>query len=453
MKQQATLLAVILLLLPALALAANPGHPASSISAGTFNTGDFTFPNQLEVQGNFIIDTNTFYVDQTSGRVGIGTTNPLTALYVNGSINVTAGNDICIEEGNCLSNVTGGTGGSGISGSGSSGQVSYWTGSDSQGGSNNLYWNTTSNRLGIGTDTPGYTLDVSGDINLPEANAIRFSGTSILRINTAQGSIAIGDTTTDLTNLGVTVVGYQAGQGAAGDRFTAQGYQAGQGAGSLFAAQGYQAGYQAGDRFATQGHLAGYAAGNWFAAQGYDAARNAGDRFAAQGYRAGINAGSDFVAQGYNAGRGAGSRFIAIGLNSTRDALATPAGINDSIALGYESDPRFNGHLIIKQANLNNTPILQGDLTTGKLSIATPTATSTGDLPNTLTVGGNLAVGEGYATTTAPSNAAIIQGSVGIGTSNPQATLDVNGTITTNNNNITEVDCIVFASGGEICSA
>jgi hypothetical protein len=50
----------------------------------------------------------------------------------------------------------------GISGSGASGQVSYWNGTTSQAGSNNLFWDATNSRLGIGTNAPSTTLDVRG---------------------------------------------------------------------------------------------------------------------------------------------------------------------------------------------------------------------------------------------------------------------------------------------------
>ena len=49
---------------------------------------------------------------------------------------------------------------SGITGSGSAGQVAYFTGATTQAGSNNLFWDNTNGRLGIGTNTPSQKLDV-----------------------------------------------------------------------------------------------------------------------------------------------------------------------------------------------------------------------------------------------------------------------------------------------------
>jgi hypothetical protein len=48
----------------------------------------------------------------------------------------------------------------GISGSGASGQVAYWTGTSSQTGSNNLFWDAANSRLGIGTNAPQSTFSV-----------------------------------------------------------------------------------------------------------------------------------------------------------------------------------------------------------------------------------------------------------------------------------------------------
>jgi hypothetical protein len=49
-----------------------------------------------------------------------------------------------------------------INGSGLSGQVAFFTASNTISGSNNLYWDNTSTRLGIGTNSPSYRLTVSG---------------------------------------------------------------------------------------------------------------------------------------------------------------------------------------------------------------------------------------------------------------------------------------------------
>jgi len=57
-----------------------------------------------------------------------------------------------------------GTGAGIVSGSGSSGQIAFWSGSSILSGDNNLFWDNTNKRLGIGTTTPQTALHVIGDI-------------------------------------------------------------------------------------------------------------------------------------------------------------------------------------------------------------------------------------------------------------------------------------------------
>jgi len=66
--------------------------------------------------------------------------------------------EVCDTSGNCVGQ------GVGLGGSGAPGQVAFWTSSTTLGGSNNLFWATTTNGLGILTNTPEYTLDVRGTI-------------------------------------------------------------------------------------------------------------------------------------------------------------------------------------------------------------------------------------------------------------------------------------------------
>jgi hypothetical protein len=47
-----------------------------------------------------------------------------------------------------------------VTGTGTAGQVAYWTGSTTQTGSNELFFDTTNNRLGVGTTTPNKKLEV-----------------------------------------------------------------------------------------------------------------------------------------------------------------------------------------------------------------------------------------------------------------------------------------------------
>ncbi|NIO20637.1 MAG: hypothetical protein GTN76_07835 [Candidatus Aenigmarchaeota archaeon] len=102
---------------------ADPGHAASRISSGTFESGYFVFPNNLSVTQNFTVSTDTLYVDSLNGRVGIGTSTPTYRFEVASGV----------ENAVNLSGI--------------------------------LYINDTSDRVGIGTATPQQELDVVGDVN------------------------------------------------------------------------------------------------------------------------------------------------------------------------------------------------------------------------------------------------------------------------------------------------
>ena len=148
---------------------------------------------------------NLLYVS-SSGNVGIGVTNPNAKLHISGST-ILAGNTTITGSllvtgnitaqtlvvqtitssvlyssgsnifGNSLTNtqqftgsvtVTGSlsvNGGVVSTGNGTSGQVAYWTGTSAQTGSNNLFWDNTNGRLGIGTNTPTRLLHINQSID------------------------------------------------------------------------------------------------------------------------------------------------------------------------------------------------------------------------------------------------------------------------------------------------
>lgn len=51
-----------------------------------------------------------------------------------------------------------------VTGSGSAGQVAYWSGASAIAGENNLWWDATNDRLGIGTSSPGKTVHYLGSL-------------------------------------------------------------------------------------------------------------------------------------------------------------------------------------------------------------------------------------------------------------------------------------------------
>jgi hypothetical protein len=64
----------------------------------------------------------------------------------------------------------------GITGTGVAGQIAYWNGTNSQTGSNNLFWDAANARLGIGTNSPTVRLDVTASsLSNPVFNVLNTS--------------------------------------------------------------------------------------------------------------------------------------------------------------------------------------------------------------------------------------------------------------------------------------
>ena len=129
-------------------------------------------------------------INGANGNVGIGTTTAGYKLTVSGDTNITgdiylnginysqyfissAGNsgDVWVSDGSgtgywTATSTLGLSGYGNVLGNGVSGQLTFWSDTDTISGSNNLFWNTSTSRLGIGTTTPQYALSVVGDVNV-----------------------------------------------------------------------------------------------------------------------------------------------------------------------------------------------------------------------------------------------------------------------------------------------
>lgn len=80
--------------------------------------------------------------------------------------------------------------------------------------------------------------------------------------------------------------------------------------------------------------------------------------------------------------------------------------------------------------NVSNTRVLAVASTSQNVMVGSTTASYNGvTYGSKFNVYGNLSVGQGYELTAAPSNGAIIKGNVGIGTTTPDSSLDVSGTV------------------------
>jgi hypothetical protein len=88
----------------------------------------------------------------------------------------------------------GGPGTGTITGSGTSGQVSYFNGSSTLAGSNNLFWDNTNGRLGIGTATPGAPLDIHSTGTNAQFNGTGTNNAYLVFQNAGTSKWRIGNT-------------------------------------------------------------------------------------------------------------------------------------------------------------------------------------------------------------------------------------------------------------------
>ncbi|MEM2947068.1 MAG: hypothetical protein QXN96_02380, partial [Candidatus Bathyarchaeia archaeon] len=142
-------------------LATDPGTYELYITGEGYLSSDLTVTGDLAVNGGDITTTATTF-NLLAGATSTLNIGPSGNTAV--SINLAGGSS---DTGCTVAGITGdltcaGTiSGLGIhTGSGSSGQVTFWTGTYSQSGDSNFYWDNTNKFLGVGT-SPSYTLHVS----------------------------------------------------------------------------------------------------------------------------------------------------------------------------------------------------------------------------------------------------------------------------------------------------
>ena len=174
----------------AIALAASAALPVLAQVNSTEN-------NALIFQVN---GTEYARISETSGNLGIGTTNPVATLTVSGNVSVTGMIDVGHTAQACATAISGsiryettsdtiqvctGSGWKSLSSSttagttttaSSTGAIQFNSGNSFAGDTSNLFWDDTNNRLGIGTSDPSKTLHIMGDVEIGGSNTglIRF---------------------------------------------------------------------------------------------------------------------------------------------------------------------------------------------------------------------------------------------------------------------------------------
>ncbi|MFW9874197.1 MAG: hypothetical protein ACFFG0_13910, partial [Candidatus Thorarchaeota archaeon] len=264
---------------------------------------------------------------------------------------------------------------------------------------NTLFVDSNLGRVGIGTLTPSQAFEVNGYILSDNFNT---TGNNVYA-----GINAGGSNTVDY----VTVVGRNAGQSNAGRGLSAIGYQAGYGNTGIYSsAVGYQAGLNnKGDYVISFGNYVGV--------------NNIGDYVVAFGSNAANNNHGDYVTGiGYDAALDqTGNYSTGIGYQALTGNAA-----DNVIAIGYQAglvNSRAN-QFIIRQANVNSIPLIQGDFNSGNIGIGTATPNNKLEVIGNVTISKNFSVDSGTLFVNSNTN------KVGIGTSTPLSELQVAGDIT-----------------------
>lgn len=284
-------------------------------------------------------DRNIFYTD---GGVGIGVQNVAASLHVAGSILFSdfAGSGtrmLAVTNEGFLVGMPLPSGGESLWQTGSGGRIYY------NGGN-----------VGIGITNPTVKLDVNGSIK-----AQNF-------FTNNHGVVSVGNTHLQLNdNQNQTVIGFAAGH--SGKFLTAIGAFAGNTSPST-SFQTTIGAYAGSDNLGIAQTSIGVESGSF----------NTGDYQTAIGYRAGRANG--------------GHRNISIGFETSYYNTG-----NDVIAIGYEAGKQNSLHnqFIVHQANINNTPLMQGNFQTGFLGIGTKSPTQRLHVDGNARITGSIWIGTG----------------------------------------------------------
>jgi len=120
---------------------------------------------KTELLGDLTVGNSTLFVDISTSNVGIGVGTPAYELDVSGNVHFTGG--LYQDGAPFVSSLwTGGT-------------DSLYYRSNIEVGTANLFVDTTTSNIGIGTTQPAYALDVMGDINIPLGSGYKIGGNDV----------------------------------------------------------------------------------------------------------------------------------------------------------------------------------------------------------------------------------------------------------------------------------
>ncbi len=166
----------------------NIEKPGDRINGPLTITGNTTLTGTATISGDLTVDTSTLKVDAANNRVGVNTATPSVAFDVVGdsksSGSITALSGFVGSLASCTGlSLTTGVSGTLPVGNGGTGATTFTAGRVLFGGTSaintsaNLFWDNSNSRLGIGTASPAFSLDVSGDIR----------STTVMRVGTTSG--------------------------------------------------------------------------------------------------------------------------------------------------------------------------------------------------------------------------------------------------------------------------
>ena len=168
------------------------GNPTISLSIGTGAT-DVAAGNHTHAQLHNQLHAITSTSDHSAGNWKVfysDGSGAITELGLGASGEVLKSNGTAAAPSWQTDNAGSGT----VTGSGVATRVAFWSSTSALSSNANLYWDNTNGRLGIGTTTPAYSLDSTGDI-YANGGWMRVSGSNGIYFETHGGGWYMSDAT------------------------------------------------------------------------------------------------------------------------------------------------------------------------------------------------------------------------------------------------------------------